>query len=148
MYPPPTNNDEQHLHLLAIFHYVLAGLAALVSLFPVVHLVMGLFFIFGAPNLNQQGEMPPQAFGWLFVAFAGIIILLGLTVAVLIFLTGLYLSRRKNYTFCFVMAAIECFFIPVGTVLGVFTIVVLMRDSVKHLFVISHGQIAERQTGG
>lgn len=144
---PATNNDEQHLHLLAIFHYVLAGLAALAALFPVIHLVMGLFFIFAPPNLNQQGEMPPRAFGWLFVAFAGIIILIGMAVAASIFLTGRFLSRRKNYTFCFVMAVIECFFIPVGTVLGVFTLVVLLRDSVKHLFVNSQGQIAERQRG-
>jgi hypothetical protein len=145
---PPTNNDEQHLHLLAIFHYVLAGLAALASLFPVIHLVMGLFFIFGAPNLQQQGQMPPPAFGWLFVAVAGIIILLGIAVAVLIFLTGRYLSRRKNYTFCFVMAVVECCFIPVGTILGIFTLIVLLRDSVKHLFAASQGQIAERQLGG
>jgi hypothetical protein len=32
------------------------------------------------------------------------------------------------------MAGIECIFMPVGTVLGVFTIIVLMRDSVKELF--------------
>jgi len=33
-----------------------------------------------------------------------------------------------------VMAAIECIFMPFGTVLGVFTIVVLARPSVKEMF--------------
>jgi len=32
------------------------------------------------------------------------------------------------------MAGIECLFMPFGTVLGVFTIMVLMRDPVKQLF--------------
>jgi hypothetical protein len=32
------------------------------------------------------------------------------------------------------MAGVECLFMPVGTVLGVFTIIVLVRDSVKELF--------------
>jgi hypothetical protein len=35
---------------------------------------------------------------------------------------------------CFVVAAIECIFMPFGTVLGVFTIIVLSRPSVKALF--------------
>jgi hypothetical protein len=32
------------------------------------------------------------------------------------------------------MAGIACVFMPFGTVLGVFTIIVLMRDSVRRLF--------------
>ena len=32
------------------------------------------------------------------------------------------------------MAGIECIFMPFGTVLGVFTIIVLMRPSMKELF--------------
>jgi hypothetical protein len=32
------------------------------------------------------------------------------------------------------IAGIECIFIPFGTVLGVFTIIVLMRPTVKELF--------------
>jgi hypothetical protein len=33
-----------------------------------------------------------------------------------------------------VMACIECLFVPFGTILGVFTIVVLSRESVSVLF--------------
>jgi hypothetical protein len=32
------------------------------------------------------------------------------------------------------MACIECLFLPFGTILGVFTIIVLSRESVKALF--------------
>jgi hypothetical protein len=40
----------------------------------------------------------------------------------------------SDYTICFVMACGECMFMPFGTVLGVFTILVLNRQSVKGLF--------------
>jgi hypothetical protein len=52
---------------------------------------------------------------------------------------GRYLSRHVNRTFCLVVAGIECVFTPFGTVLGVFTIIVLMRDSVRELFEGSGG---------
>ena len=48
--------------------------------------------------------------------------------------SGLAESRRKHYTFCFVMACVECLSVPFGTMLGVFTILVLNRASVKELF--------------
>ena len=39
--------------------------------------------------------------------------------------------------YCLVMAGIECLFMPFGTVLGVFTIIVLMRESVKEMFKVN-----------
>ena len=36
--------------------------------------------------------------------------------------------------YCLVVAAVECIFMPFGTVLGVFTIIVLMRPGVKERF--------------
>ena len=47
---------------------------------------------------------------------------------------GRFLAQRAYYTFCFVVAALECVFVPFGTVLGVFTIVVLQRPAVKEMF--------------
>lgn len=123
--------DEQHLDLLAIFHYVVAGITALVACFPMIHLGVGIAMLLGAFD-RQNG--PPAFFGWIFVAVASVMILLGWTLAAFIFATGRNLKRRTAYTFCLVMAGVECIFMPFGTVLGVFTIVVLIRDSVKRLF--------------
>ena len=104
---------------------------AFFSCIPLVHLFVGLALIFG-----QIGGEDPAAdlIGLLFVVIAGVIILTGWTFAVLILLSGRNLARRRRHTFCLVIAAVECLFMPFGTVLGVFTIVVLMRDSVKALF--------------
>jgi hypothetical protein len=126
--------DEEHLQLLAIFHYVVGGLAALFALLPGIYLIMGLFVVFASHALPGNGQLPPVFLGWLLVFLAGVFITIGLTVAALVLAAGRCLSRRRHYTFCLVMAGIECIFMPFGTVLGVFTIVVLVRESVKPLF--------------
>ncbi len=47
------------------------------------------------------------------------------------FMSARFIKKRKNKTFSFVVAALNCIQMPFGTVLGVFTIIVLMRPSVK-----------------
>ena len=132
------NRDLEHLRLLAIFHYVVAAMAALVACFPLIHLTMGLVFIFAPDTMSgppgRNGAEFARIMGIFFVAFASLFILMGWTFAICVFLAGRNLARRRHYTFCLVMAAIMCIFMPFGTVLGVFTVVVLMRPSVKPLF--------------
>jgi hypothetical protein len=131
---PKMTQDEEHLRLLSIFHYVVGGLAGLFALFPIIHLIFGLVMIFG-PDKFQGKEGPPVALmGWFFVIFAAVFIILGWTFAAFVLTAGRFLAKRKHYMFCVVMAAIECIFLPFGTVLGVFTIIVLMREPVKQLF--------------
>ena len=65
---------------------------------------------------------------------ASLFILAGWAFAVCLALAGRYLSRRRRYTYCLVMGGVACIFMPFGTVLGVFTIITLVRDSVKRLF--------------
>jgi hypothetical protein len=54
--------------------------------------------------------------------------------AICILIAGRSLGLRKRYSFALVIACIECLFVPFGTILGVFTIVALSRESVKALF--------------
>jgi hypothetical protein len=61
--------------------------------------------------------------------------LVGLVFAVCVILAGRYITKRRHYIFCLVIASLNCLFMPFGTILGVFTIVILMRPSVKELFV-------------
>jgi hypothetical protein len=126
--------DNEHLKLLSIFHYVVSGLAAFFACIPIIHLVIGLFLILAPQKLGPGSNQPPAFIGWFFVAFAAVFILLGWTFAVLVLIVARFIARRKHYTFCFVMACVECLFMPFGTVLGVFTILVLNRASVKGLF--------------
>ena len=126
--------DNEHLKLLSIFHYVKGGITALFACIPIIHVVFGLVLIV-APRLFGHGsDQPPAFLGWLFVILGFFIIFLGWTVAVLVLIAGRCIARRRHYTFCFVVACLECLSVPFGTVLGVFTILVLNRQSVKALF--------------
>lgn len=137
--PSVQAQDAAHLDLLGVFHYVVAGITALMSLFPVIHLVVGLAIVTGQmPDMQARpGQPDPAWFGWIFVAVAAVMILTGLSFSVLLAYTGRCLQRRRRHTFCLVMAAISCAFMPFGTVLGVFTLIVLSRPTVKPLFLSS-----------
>jgi hypothetical protein len=132
------NQDAEHLRLLSIFHYVVAGVGTLFSCFPVFHLAFGLVMLF-APDALGQPSRPNDAealrlVGIVMTTAATAFILIGWTISFCVFLAGRYLARRQHYTFCLVMAAILCMIMPLGTVLGVFSIIVLIRPSVKALF--------------
>ena len=133
------NQDREHLQLLAIFHYVVAGLAAVFSFFPLLYTTVGSIFIFAARHgTAKPGEdLPPEFLGWIFAVLGSVLFLIGIAMAICILITGRSIALRKRYSFVRVMACIECFFIPFGTILGVFTIVVLSRESVRELFAAS-----------
>ena len=125
------NQDEEHLRLLSIFHYAVGGIAALSACIPFLHLFIGLALLFGA--IGGHGGGAP-IIGLLFSVMATCFILVGWCLAICLFIAAGYLKSRKHYTFCFVVAAVSCMFTPFGTVLGVFTIIVLSRPSVKEIF--------------
>lgn len=132
--PPavPPSQDEEHLRLLAVFHYVVAALTAFFACFPFIHLGIGVFMLL-KPQAFKPGP-PPEPFAWLFIVIGALAILAGWTLAVLFLLAGRNLSRRRRHLFCQVVAGIGCIFMPFGTVLGVFTLIVLSRPSVRTLF--------------
>lgn len=124
-------DDEKYLDLLAIFHYILGALTALVSCVFFLHLAIGIAMLC---KVFDEKNAPPKFIAWFFIVFSVVIISLGWTLAGFIIASGLRIKKRVSRTFCLVLAGLECMLMPLGTVLGVFTIVVLMKDSVKSLF--------------
>ena len=134
MHPPGLpNEDEEHLRQLSIFHYIYAGLQALFSFIGLLFLGFGLALTL-RPDLFQGSDPPPPFLGGLFIAIGVLALVLVLGAAFCTFLAGRYLGQRRHHTFCLVMAGINCLNLPIGTALGVFTIVVLIRPTVKALF--------------
>jgi hypothetical protein len=85
-----------------------------------------------APPGSSGG--PPPEVGWILIALGGSFSLLVWLMAACTLFAGYNLSKKRRYLFCFVIACICCASIPLGTILGVFTIVVLARPGVKELF--------------
>ncbi len=133
--PDAPSQDLEHLKLLAIFHYILAGLTALFASFPLLHVVMGFLIATGKMGQgSREGHVPDEVVGWFFVAFGCAFVAAGWTLAGLMFAAGRAISKRRRHTFCLVVAGLSCLIMPFGTVLGVFTIIVLIRPQVKALF--------------
>ncbi|HEY2589578.1 MAG TPA: hypothetical protein VGI81_27780 [Tepidisphaeraceae bacterium] len=126
-------HDLSQLNLLAIFHYVLGGLVMLMACIPIIHVVLGILMITGKLG-SGSGQPPPPALGWVFVGLGSLFIVLGWTLGILMIYSGRCLSTRRRWMFSVVIAALMCLNMPLGTILGVFTLVVLMRDSVKSLY--------------
>lgn len=128
--------DADHLNLLAVFHFLAAGLALLGTLGMVAqqammrHLFEDPQFWQGQPQAAQFHQEFVEAAKWFYLfVFAWFALS-----AVLNVLSGFFLRARKFRTFSFIVAAFNCLHIPLGTILGVFTFIVLMRDSVRELY--------------
>ncbi len=150
---------REHLRILSIFHFVVGGIGYLVSLFPVIHLVFGITFLLvpermpgmappipssealespgpaGPSPVQPPGDVfPARLFGLLFTIVPAILIVSGLVVSTLIVVAGRRLAAHRSHTYCLVVAGIECLFMPFGTVLGVFTILTLLKPEARQCF--------------
>lgn len=119
--------DREHLRLLALFHYVVGSVVGLTACILIVHFFMGLVMLLTGPP-----EM--RVIGLLFAAIGGVGLLLGWTFAALTIYTGKCITNRKQRTLTLVVAGINCLYFPYGTILGIFTFMVLSRDSVKRIY--------------
>jgi hypothetical protein len=126
--------DTEHLQLLSIFYYVKAGLAALGGLIPGVYMLFGLLMLVGGAVAGEHDAGPLALFGGVLIVVCLAIMAVCWLFAYCLYLTGNYLREGRNRTFCFVMAGLICLNAPLGTVLGIFTIIVLGRDSVRARF--------------
>jgi len=125
------SQEEQNLNLLSTFHYIMGALTALFACIPIIHLVVGIAMFAGGFN---GGGIAPRNIAFIFIILAAVIILVGWVFAILIIICGSKLKQRRSYNYCLVIAFMECLIVPIGTVLGIFSIVTLTRDSVKQLF--------------
>lgn len=131
----PMERDLGQLRLLAIFHYVVAAIGAVFACFPLIHVFIGIMMMV-RPEMMPEGSSAAQPawLGFFFAAFGGMFVLAGWAAAVCTFISGRFLARRRRRMFSFVLGAILCAFMPFGTILGIFTIIVLSRESVQRLY--------------
>ena len=122
-----TRDDISHLNALALTHYILGGLGTVFSLFTLIYVFLGLAIVTG----GIDSEEAPVFVGWLFIGLGLTFLVIGEVMSIAMILSGRHMKRRTGYTFSFVVACISCLSVPIGTILGIFTILVLNRPSVK-----------------
>ena len=129
------NRDEEHLRLLSIFYYFVAGLNAVVACFFGLYFILGIGVLLMSPEHSGSPHQHDNQIAGIGLMVFGVCALLFIAaLAGLNIFVGRSLSQKKRYTFCLVMASVTCVFFPLGTILGVFSLVVLVRPTVKPLF--------------
>ena len=127
--------DAEHMKLLSVLHFVLGGLALVGLGFLFLHWLM-MHTMFADPEMwkGQPGGPPPKEFSklfkWFYIFFGSCIIVAGIANAV----SGWLIRKRRARAYSLVVAALNCLAMPFGTLLGVFTFIVLLRDSVAELY--------------
>jgi len=132
--------DQDHLRLLVLFHYIAAALSG-----------VGLLFVFGHYSFLRvmltldhpvaarhggalpKGPSPDEVFRvliWFYLAFALWFVLS----AIGDLISARCIKARRHRTFSLLVAGLNLLHTPVGTCLGIFTFVVLLRDSVRELY--------------
>lgn len=126
---------SQNLELLSIFHYALAALIYLKGAAAFIFIGIGTIAVAGILS-----ESPDDMFIGLFVIglifYVGPIIFMCLmwTFATMVLLAGRRMARRTNLTFCQVIGGLECLCLPLGTILGIFTLIALTKPETKETF--------------
>ena len=124
--------DAEHLRVLSICYYILAGLEALGGFFPALYFCGGCALIgIGASHHHGGG---PAGLGLLMVLFGSCVSILIWAQAALNFAAARGLAHRHSRTIIFIAAALNCLHVPLGLALGVFTFLVMGRPSVQALF--------------
>lgn len=122
--------DEERLKMLSIAYWVWGGLVAVYALLMTAYfaLVGSLF-----SSIDGEGAPPRDLLGVLFGVALFVLLLVG-TLSVFQILTGFWIRKRRHRVASMVVAGFTCLSIPMGTLLGVFSFVVLSRASVCALY--------------
>jgi len=130
------HRDDEHLKLLGIFHYVTAALHLMGCAAGAVYVGMAAF-VPAAMSNAPAGDVPdglPAMIGGVFGVLGVGLIFLSITAAALTAYAGWSLHHRRNRILVLVIAALHLLNVPFGTLLGVFTIVVMSRPEVTEEF--------------
>jgi hypothetical protein len=125
-------NDE-HLRLLSIFHFIYAGLTAFFSSVFLIYLGFGCMMLSLARSAPPS-EAPPLAM--FMIGFSLVMMMLFSVHTALNVFAGRFIRLRRRRIFCFVVSGLNLLHVPLGTILGVSSFLVLSRPSVKTAFAL------------
>jgi hypothetical protein len=131
--------DLQHLNLLGVFYYIWAALNAAVLLLLVV--IAGLLLA-GVMASSAQNEPDAAALATILtVIFIPVLLITG-ALTVLTFLAAHGLQNQRRKILIYIIAALTCTSVPLGTILGIFTFLVMARPGVGEAFDADRGYVS------
>ena len=130
--------DLEHLKLLGIFHYIWGALSLLGGI-----VIGGYFLVIGIILMNNPPTSTASEDSGTASMAGGILIGVGVVLFFIVVVYGIltlmaggkYRKHQGGYRFCFILAIVTLVIggIP-GIVLGIFSLIVLSRETVKALF--------------
>ncbi len=127
--------DANHLRALSIFHYLLAAFnAVMLACFVYGMVMMARITSRGEAEMAGHGQPslmhPWWNFGQATLVFGGFYgVVMGLNAV-----SGWCIARHRAWKFSVAVAGLDLLCFPLGTVLGIFTLIVLLRGSVSTLY--------------
>lgn len=121
---------NKHLKSIEIFHYVYGAMICFGGLFLLAIAALGGFL--GSDFVADRAQDDaPRVVG----AVLGVV---GITLFVIVEIMGILniysgsrIGKRKDRTLSMVVAAINCLSVPLGLLLGIFTLIALSEDAAK-----------------
>ncbi|HWA84402.1 MAG TPA: hypothetical protein VG820_13250 [Fimbriimonadaceae bacterium] len=126
--------NQENLRTLEILHRVYGGITAVLSCCVAGYVTFVMGIIGFAISSDPHTKGPPAAMAGVFVFVWGAIICLIFALSIVNFLCANWLRDRRNWTGVVVVSALNCLHMPLGTALGVFTLIVVNRPNVRSLF--------------
>ena len=134
--------DEAQLRLIAMWYYVFALLQTLLALGTFIFAIAAISL--SAGWIQESVWLPPRTLvGEVILPWLGSAAFVG-AVASLSLLAARRVSKRRSHSLCLFASVANLLFVPWGTLLGLYSIVVLKRPSVSAVF----DREAEFQTRG
>ena len=122
---------KKNLETIAVFHYVYGAINCFGGLFLLALVALGGFL--GSDWVAEQshGDAPPAWLGGILSTIGVVLFFFVEAIGILIIYSGRCIAKRKNRTLSQVVAALCCLSIPLGLVLGIFTLIALSDEEVK-----------------
>jgi hypothetical protein len=125
---------DRNLHALAIGYRILGGLIGLVLFLTIL---MFSSAAFGSGSVALLG-----------IALQLLLLVVGATIALAAFEVASSLQNHERRTFCLVAGWLVCAAFPLGTVLGVFTILQLIQPEAERVFAEAEASNVKREGFG
>jgi hypothetical protein len=123
----------RHLSTVSVLHYVYGALIIFGALIlGIISFTVG--GVMRSDLVQQANDAPPEFVGGIIQGFGGSIATVLLLVGVLVCVSGSWIAKRRNRTGSLIIAGLCCLNFPLGTALGVFTLVTLLNDEVRQAY--------------